>query len=988
MEEIMAKDETAHGNSRRDATHVLAGFNFQLLCSIRAWLDLEADAILALETGEDFQLLQTAGATNVQVKHRADAITLGSRHALEAISNFWKAHENGQPLALEFVYLTTAPVGIEVGRPFGDKAGIMVWRSAITDDAACDSIRSFLVTRADSLPSTLLDVLKNESNEVVRDRLLKRLHWAPYFPSSDDMQAIVLTRIADVIRRPPTDGAVAKALAHLFQVVATVAARPSISERRLTKEKLFEELNAARRETFQIEVDSDVVRKVLEEDEGFKWLTRIDQARGKNFYDLIPFGETPSISIDDVLVAPSYARRVYRGGVINAHQQGEGLPPFFEEATQVLKRDHLFAIIGPFGIGKSVLAKAVQRRFSGELPNRTKCYFFRAYDLLHEHHEWSRSISAQPPGTNVIVVIDGLDELYLASQRAKNLGHLKRNLDAYLENELHYAIVTSRVVTEGGKDDLDYFFMDLSEALPSRGRSPFQAFHVIAPFNRVQIVEWLDKFWATWNEEDVSALELKYSNLDDGHKGVAEAAKTPLFLYMLANAHYQGEPLTSAPNIYSVYRTFLETTIRGKWSAERSTGTEPLKELGFRYVDFLEELAHNIHLLRARELAKVQSSAQQEDWQLDTNARSWLLPPDRTSRLVQLFESYLPPPLGAAHLSDVQKILLSNYFLIHTDDRWGFRDNNLLNYLIARRLGDALTELARAAESDRETILGSLGQIPLERNVLHLVFYWLDSQDDDLRDALADAIYQLVVGKKIVQLDESSLEKFGPDKLYCDVLLALVFLRLNRRCLPDMEYFPKRLDWLTKAGNRLGTCFQDIVRVFFQGTHFVKVEFRRLNYKGYNFTNAEIIESAFIQCRLLNATFRGVKFEKTRFRLCDLESTSLERLRTGSIEFSDCIIDDLRVIADSDCTIDVKFIRCYIRLLHLGGGKVRGRIGDSVIDKLVLNGGHFDRFTISDSISSEINATHANGIVTLEYGARMNPPNVKHTDSQLRVERP
>lgn len=183
----------------------------------------------------------------------------------------------------------------------------------------------------------------------------------------------------------------------------------------------------------------------------------------------------------------------------------------------------------------------------------------------------------------------------------------------------------------------------------------------------------------------------------------------------------------------------------------------------------------------------------------------------------------------------------------------------------------------------------------------------------------------------------------------------------------------------------LGVHFQDIVRVFFQKSFFVRTEFRRLNYKGYNFTNAEIADSAFIQCRLLNAIFRGVKFSSTRFRLCDLETTSLESVK-GTIEFSDCVIDDLRVIADADEAIDVKFVRCYIRLLHLGGGRIRGKIVDSVIDKLVLNPGYYDKFVVSDSICSGIEAKHAKGIIELSYGGRMKAPKVSHIDSQLRVD--
>ena len=51
-----------------DASHVLAGFRYQLLQSLAAWLALRDSEQLWLEVSEDFSIQSTNTATDVQVK--------------------------------------------------------------------------------------------------------------------------------------------------------------------------------------------------------------------------------------------------------------------------------------------------------------------------------------------------------------------------------------------------------------------------------------------------------------------------------------------------------------------------------------------------------------------------------------------------------------------------------------------------------------------------------------------------------------------------------------------------------------------------------------------------------------------------------------------------------------------------------------------------------------------------------------------------------
>jgi hypothetical protein len=81
-------------SQRGQAWYVLRGYRYQLLLSLDAWLELDANEVLLLETEEDFSVDSPSGAIDAQVKSSAAAggpkpHSLRSKDVRAALTRFW-----------------------------------------------------------------------------------------------------------------------------------------------------------------------------------------------------------------------------------------------------------------------------------------------------------------------------------------------------------------------------------------------------------------------------------------------------------------------------------------------------------------------------------------------------------------------------------------------------------------------------------------------------------------------------------------------------------------------------------------------------------------------------------------------------------------------------------------------------------------------------------------------------------------------------------
>ena len=97
MAKISEKEkDNANSNPTRQANDPLRGYRYQILHSVKAWLDLAEGEILYLEGVEDFDIVSDDATTLVQVKDTQRKITLRSQEVNDAINHYWEFWTNIQ----------------------------------------------------------------------------------------------------------------------------------------------------------------------------------------------------------------------------------------------------------------------------------------------------------------------------------------------------------------------------------------------------------------------------------------------------------------------------------------------------------------------------------------------------------------------------------------------------------------------------------------------------------------------------------------------------------------------------------------------------------------------------------------------------------------------------------------------------------------------------------------------------------------------------
>lgn len=269
------RDEGPHNpplinDPSREAAESLGGYDYQILCTVAAWLELSPGADLYLETAEDFDQIQGAGATTTQVKRAGARITLRSPTIQEAIGNYWKLRNRNPSRQIRFQLLTTAALALEKGDPLGERTpGILMWQrlKTLPSNQLVLKLRTFLSTLR--LPVELLDFLKTATDDDFVHQLIEPIEWQPEAASPDQ----IFQQIRDVLVEYGVDKGVPASMAdaiavHLYKNALDVAksGHPRILNR-AQFERIYEKYA---RVSLPISVLATIVPPVQVVDEGFQ----------------------------------------------------------------------------------------------------------------------------------------------------------------------------------------------------------------------------------------------------------------------------------------------------------------------------------------------------------------------------------------------------------------------------------------------------------------------------------------------------------------------------------------------------------------------------------------------------------------------------------------------------------------------------------------------------------------------------------------------
>ena len=219
------------------AAHVLAGFRYQLLQSLAAWVELRDGEELWLEVSEDFSIAAENSSTDVQVKSSQAAsgprsFSLQSTEIIEVLRRFWeRSHEGSAERRL--IFLAQGGPARERDHAFpGDVPGLRYWRSAAIDGDTAP-LRAALAALFDREPLGRW-IATDPPDEKFRTRLLRRVNWALEAMSSDGLSLQLRDQIGALFHAKNLPVLAAKqAVSALLDRVLETAAKPRPEDRRL-----------------------------------------------------------------------------------------------------------------------------------------------------------------------------------------------------------------------------------------------------------------------------------------------------------------------------------------------------------------------------------------------------------------------------------------------------------------------------------------------------------------------------------------------------------------------------------------------------------------------------------------------------------------------------------------------------------------------------------------------------------------------------------
>lgn len=232
--------------TERQAHASIAGYIYQIEQAILRWISLGADDALYLEGVEDCDLYspQQSSAQLCQFKARASSVSLGRAEIIETLNNFWVAVTANPAVRCELRYVTTSPVVVEQGNPFGvGVSGIALWARAATDATVAGQIRSHLLGRAD-LSVALRDFLKTGDLAAVQAAFFARITWTTAAPALEALEPEIRRQL---VHHGDSRSFLVDACDAAYPVLFAFACKACTRAqgRRLTREDFLREFDAA-----------------------------------------------------------------------------------------------------------------------------------------------------------------------------------------------------------------------------------------------------------------------------------------------------------------------------------------------------------------------------------------------------------------------------------------------------------------------------------------------------------------------------------------------------------------------------------------------------------------------------------------------------------------------------------------------------------------------------------------------------------------------
>ena len=678
-----------------------------------------------------------------------------------------------------------------------------------------------------------------------------------------------------------------------------------------------------------------------------------DQSSNDNHYCIYNY---TNLAINDLFIKP-------RGTIINYNScEVSGRNPLepldADEIThQILENltnSRVFLVTGRYGCGKTILSKKIQYILSEKGYDTV---FLKARDLFayNNYTEISQAINDRTaPGINLVLIIDAVEDLFtIGSHNEYRTNTIIRSLFGCLRsNSQVYYILNYRLIPDSNDSIHEEILLSLEEFARISMLSNLE----LRYFTKDSIEKYLDRF-SSAVEVHTRATPLFISELKGYHKNFLKACENPIFLFMVCD-YYYGDDFDDIGNAYSLYKNFVEKTIKGRFLTEAPHGSASLAPISNEYHKFVSMIAVEIGKRARLDI----DDDLLDNWHLDSNKANYGIIFNELDDVINKFFLQIRSSLHEFTGRRISDRMMNCYFFSFLNGLWKFRDNNILFFLIADHIFSILDNALNIYVQDPHNnvlssylALNEISEIGIHPLTIELLFSRIDTLEHGEYNRLAEMILSYIQKDIILSINEWNLEKLNVGKVKLDLLLLLIFLKYNENNYSELEYYFKRLHWHVSAVKSINPDICYIAKRFHRDAKISNIEIRRVNLKEYNFSGASFQEVKLIQNKMNAALLRHNNFRKTSFYLCELDNTILSP--TGEINLDYCRAK--RLIIQDPANFTLKIRRSFIETLQVKCNRrvntvINIEINESTLADIIITSSRVNKFSVSRCIISSI----------------------------------
>jgi len=255
-------------------------------------------------------------------------------------------------------------------------------------------------------------------------------------------------------------------------------------------------------------------------------LKDIDGCSKQSHYFIFPSDE---IDVADVFVEPQYQIWHYESLVPSMGDTND----FLLDAVAILKSQRMLFLFGPFGAGKSIATKKLQKHLFAQgwdtifIPSREVLeisHFEKVERYIHARGRWAR---------NLVIAFDGFDEFSLLEDNRTWLRNdIMLRLVKLISFKHIYVVVNSRLLPkEKDRDQGENIYQQINIAMEAHSGNKSVTIMELAYYDSKTVEKWID-FYACEKAKAKKEQKFFYSDLKHLEIHLRKAAKNPLFLYL------------------------------------------------------------------------------------------------------------------------------------------------------------------------------------------------------------------------------------------------------------------------------------------------------------------------------------------------------------------------------------------------------------------------------------------------------------------------